>query len=74
MSVIISCHGYITTQYVKDVKHISKHVEQWHRWLLVQRCFRGWHSYIRQQEVKMWEKERQAKVHYHWSVFHHSIL
>lgn len=62
------CHGYIIFQYVKDMRHMSNHAEQWYRWLLVRRYFRGWYGYVRQQEIKMWEKERQGKVHHHWLV------
>ena len=52
-----------------DMKKADRQAEQWHRWLIVQRYFRGWHTYVRQQEIKLWEKERRAKVHYQWSVF-----
>jgi len=57
-----------TSQYVQNMKYIGNHVNQWYRWLLVQRYFKGWHGYVRQQEVRMWEKERLAKVHYYWLV------
>ena len=53
---------------MKDTRRMSNHAEQWYKWLLVRRCFRGWHGYVRQQEIKMWEKERRAKVHYQWLV------
>lgn len=62
------CHGYINIQHIKDTRRMSNHAEQWYRWLLVRRYFRGWHGYVRQQEIKMWEKERRAKVHYQWLV------
>lgn len=54
------------SQYVQDMKHLDNHAIQWYKWLLVQRCFKSWHGRVRQQQVRMWEKERRAKVHYHW--------
>ena len=60
-----NCSYKAIPQYVDNMRHASNHANQFYKWLLVRRHFKGWYGYMRQQEVDMWEKERRAKLHYY---------